>query len=110
MDTGSLAETVRFNSREIERLRERSHDHGNLLQEHNGHFARMEDGLQDINQKLDAIHGSVKEDLGEIKLKQDQTNGRVTVLERRYAELRGIGLAFIATAPFAIFALQKLLS
>lgn len=109
-EMSALVAEVSTHGREIERLRERSHQHGNLLQEHTGHFARLEDALQDIDKKLDAIHGSVKEDLGEIKLKQDQTNGRVTGLERRYAELRGIGLAFIAVIPFLVFALQKLLS
>jgi len=102
------AETV-ANTAEIERLRRRSHEHGNALQEHAGHLLRVEDSIDDLDTKLDAIHLSLKEDLGEIKGKQDQTNGRVTALERRYSELRGVGVAVVAVTPFLLFALTKLI-
>lgn len=95
------------NREEIEKLRIRTHDHANILQEHTGHFLRTEDALQDVDKKLDAIHLSLKEDLAEVKGKQDQTNGRVTEGERRMAKLEGIGIAFVAGSPFVLFALTK---
>lgn len=99
-----------MNHDEIIRLRERSHEHGNVLQRHEGAVERMGDGIIDVDKKLDAIHLSLKEDLIEIKTKQDLTNGRVTSLERRYSELKGIGIAFGAGVPFMIFALAKIFS
>lgn len=97
-----------LNREEIERLRERLHTYGNSLQEHIGNLSRVEGKMQDINEKLDAIHTSLKEDLSEIKGKQDQTNGRVTGQERRVAKIEGLGIAFAAGTPFVLFALTKL--
>lgn len=96
------------NREEIGRMRDRLHDHGNVLQEHAGHFLRMETSMQNIDLKLDAIHGSIKEDLGEIKAKQDKTNGRVTEMERTVAKVVGGLVVLSAGLPFAVFALSKL--
>lgn len=64
--------------------------------------------LANVDRKLDAVHSSLKEDIGELKHEARRTNGRVTGLERRYSELRGIGLALLAITPFALLVLQKL--
>lgn len=93
----TVAET-RANSREIEKLRERSHEYGNILQE-------VKVLLGGVDQKLDATHTSVKgriaelraemkEDLTEIKAQTTETNGRVGEHDRQISRLQG-GLAVV---------------
>jgi hypothetical protein len=113
-----------LNREEIAKLRDRTHEIGNSVQEQVAHLSRTE-GLMEANSaKLDAIHLSIKEDLRELRLqqdrdfesikaKQDQTNGRVTALEKHVAMLKG-GLAVLSLgAPvmtgLVIFAVQKLI-
>lgn len=96
--SATIAET-RANAREIEKLRERSHEYGNLLQE-------LKVLVAGVDQKLDATHTSVKgriaelraevkEDLTEIKAQTIQTNGRVGEHDRQISRLQG-GLAVVA--------------
>lgn len=111
----TVAET-RANAREIERLRERSHEYGNVLQ-------KVEVLLSGLDQKLDATHTSVKgriaelraevkEDLTEIKTQTTQTNGRVGDHDRQISRLQG-GLAVVAIGlpvltTLGLFALDRL--
>lgn len=96
--------------REVERLRDRAHDHANLLTAHSAQIEaadkRLETVFASLDSKLDAIHGSlrtgiaefkaeVKEDLGEIKTETKATNGRVNTHDRQISTLRG-GLVVIA--------------
>lgn len=111
----TVAET-RSNSREIERLRQRNHEYGNLLQE-------LKVLVGGVDQKLDATHTSVKgriaelraemkEDLTDIKAQTTETNGRVGEHDRQISRLQGglavivIGLPLITT--LALFALEHL--
>ena|SRR5690349_7043186 len=111
----TVAETRR-NAQEIEKLRERNHEYGNVLQE-------LKVLVGGVDQKLDATHTSVKgriaelraemkEDLTEIKTQTTKTNGRVTESERQISKLQG-GLAVIAlgvpvVTGVAFFALERL--
>jgi len=110
----TVAETQR-NAREIEKLRERNHEYGNVLQE-------LKVLVGGVDQKLDATHTSVKgriaelraevkEDLTEIKVQTKETNGRVTEGERQISRLQG-GLAMIAVGlpiitGLAFFTLER---
>lgn len=90
------------NHEEIARLRERFHEHGNKLQEHDGHFLSLEGALRNSDEKLDAIkdqiialRADVKEDLAEIKVETKTTNGRVSAHDLEIAQARG-GLKVMA--------------
>jgi hypothetical protein len=107
----TVAET-RANSREIEKLRERSHQHGNYLQE-------VLVKLESLDSKMDATHTSVKgriaelrgemrEDLTEIKSQTGKTNGHVAEHARQISRLQG-GLIVIGTLiPVALFLAPRL--
>jgi hypothetical protein len=69
---------------------------------------KLEAKLDSNSEKLDAIHRSLKEDIGKVEEQTRLTNGRVTTLEKRQAELRGIGIALVALSPFALFFFQWL--
>jgi ElaB/YqjD/DUF883 family membrane-anchored ribosome-binding protein len=113
--SATIAET-RANAREIERLRERSHEYGNLLQE-------LKVLVAGVDQKLDATHTSVKgriaelraevkEDLTEIKAQTTKTNGRVGDHDRQISRLQG-GLAVVAISlpvltTLGFFVLERL--
>lgn len=106
------------NAREIERLRERSHDYGNELQ-------RAIAGIENLNGKLDAIHvstlgriaelrGEIKEDITDVKSQNTKietqttkTNGSVADVDRRVSRLQGAfaAFAFVVTGgiPVALF-------
>lgn len=118
----AVAAKAEVNAREIERLRERSHDYGNELQ-------RAIAGIENVGAKLDAIHVStlgriaelraeVKEDLtelktdtskslGEIKTQTTRTNGRVGKHDGQISRIQGAvaALCFFVTvgAPVALF-------
>lgn len=66
-----------------------------------------------LNEKLDAIHVSLKEDLGEIKTEVKETNGRVSRHDREIAKLTGGVLAIAAGLPVVtgllVFSLQQLI-
>lgn len=113
---------------EIERLRDRARAHANLLQVHTGQIdaanRRLEDVYGNLDDKLDAIHGSinakiaefkadVKEDLTAIKAKQDKTNGRVSGHDREISTLQGGVIVMAAGLPVVtgllLFVLQQLL-
>lgn len=72
-------------------------------------IGRLEANQARDGEKLDAIHESLKEDIAQVKEQTTATNGRVTALERRQAELRGIGIAVLALSPFVLWALQRLI-
>ncbi len=72
-------------------------------------MGRIEEKLDGGDRKLDAIHASLKEDIGKVEAQTRAHNGRMTSLEKRYAELKGVGLAFLALSPFVLFALQRLI-
>lgn len=66
-----------------------------------------------LNEKLDAIHLSLKEDLGEIKAETKETNGRVSRHDREIAKLTGGVMAIAAGLPvitgLLVFSLQQLI-
>jgi len=111
----TVAET-RANSREIEKLRERTHEYGNHLQSQ----AAI---LEAIDKKIDGYHESmkgrlsefkaeVKEDLTEIKTQTTKTNGRVGQHDRQISRLQG-GLAVVliglpTVSGCILFALEHL--
>lgn len=72
---------------------------------------RVDAKLDGFDRKLDAIHRSLKEDIGNVEVQTSATNGRVTTLEKRYVELRafGLGIGVVLASPLLIFVLQKLL-
>lgn len=103
------------NTREIEGLRKRVHDHANLLQASIGRQEAVGTSLDNLDRKLDAIHSSVKEkiaelkadvkeDLAEIKAETSETNGRVTGHDRDISQLKG-GVLVIAAGLTPIVAL-----
>jgi len=102
------------NREEIERLRERSHEYGNLLQFQAAMLEAMDrkmDGHHDsVKGRISELKAEVKEELTEIKTQTQRTNGRVTMLEKRHAELRGIGIALLALSPVALSFLQRLIA
>lgn len=69
---------------------------------------KIEEKLDGTDRKLDAIHASLKRDLVAVETQTTATNGRVSQLERKQAELKGIGIAFLALSPFVLFVLQRL--
>lgn len=98
---------------EVDRLRERSHSHGNKLVEHDAEIVelgrRLDDFSRTIDAKLDAIHASLKGDLSEIKDETKSTNGKVAEHSDTIAKLKGafailaIGApSFVALAVLAI--------
>lgn len=111
-----MAATVtetRANAREIEKLRERSHEYGNLLQE-------LKVLLSGVDQKLDATHTSVKgriaelraevrEDLTEIKAQTTETNGRVGEHDRQISRLQGAAVVVGGGLPIALGAVYFLI-
>jgi ElaB/YqjD/DUF883 family membrane-anchored ribosome-binding protein len=113
--SATIAET-RANAREIEKLRERSHEYGNLLQE-------LKVLVAGVDQKLDATHTSVKgriaelraevkEDLTEIKAQTTETNGRVGGHDRQISRLQGglavVALSLPALTTLGFFVLERL--
>lgn len=73
--------------------------------------------IANVDKKLDAIHASQKEDVGEIKeqlrdvqLQTRLTNGRVSGHDKKLAELRGAYIAFGAASPFLVAAVAVGLS
>jgi hypothetical protein len=106
------------NAREIERLRERSHEFGNELQ-------RATAVIDNLDRKMDAQHastlgriaemkGEFAGDLAEIKTQTTLTNGRVKVGELADAELRGkirgMAIVFAAGSPFLVTAVGVLIA
>ena len=71
---------------------------------------KIEQKLDNSDSKLDAVHASLKEDIGKVEQQTRAHNGRMTGLEKRQSELKGIGVALLALSPFVLFALQKLTS
>lgn len=70
---------------------------------------KIEEKLDGTDRKLDAIHKSLKDDVAAVEAQTRKTNGRVTAMEKRLAELRGIGIALVALLPAALFFLQHVL-
>jgi chromosome segregation ATPase len=110
MIAATVAET-QSNAREIERLRERSHEYGNNLQ-------MVLAKLEGLDSKLDATHtsvkgrlaelrGEVKEDLAEIKTQTAATNGHVADHDRSISKLQG-GLLVLLGSGVLAFALERL--
>jgi hypothetical protein len=91
----SVTAQTEVNSREIDKLRERSHEFGNELQ-------RAIAVIENVNGKLDAIHLSLKSDIAVLDGKVSETNGRVKKGELADARLRGMAIVFAAAAPFLV--------
>lgn len=111
----------RIDAEEIARLRERSHEHGNKLQEHDGHFFALEASARGSDEKLDAIktqiaelRADMKEDLNEIKLETKATNGRVSKHDLEIASARGgmkvMALGLPVVTGLLLYVLVELLS
>ena len=110
-DMAGVVAKTEVNAREIERLRERSHEYGNELQ-------RAIAIIENVGGKLDATHTStlgriaelraeMREDLTEIKTQTTATNGRVGEHDQKISRIQGAvaALCFFVTvgAPVALF-------
>lgn len=109
MDPDDIAATVaetRANAREIERLRQRTHDVANGLQENVARLEGLATAVHGLGDKLDGIHhgingkiaelkADVTEDLTAIRTQTTMTNGRVTTTERDISKLQG-GMIVVA--------------
>lgn len=117
-EMAAIVARTEVNAREIERLRERSHEYGNELQ-------KAVAGIENVGAKLDAIHAStlsriselrveLKEDITEVKAQNTEikaqttkTNGSVADVDRRVSRLQGAmaAVCFFVTvgAPVALF-------
>lgn len=73
-------------------------------------LGKVEAKLEERDRKLDAIHASIKEDLGRIEEQTTATNGRVRRHEERLAELRGAYIAFGCASPFLVAAIAYALT
>lgn len=74
-----------------------------------GEQQAVEVRLESLAEKLEAIHLSLKGDIGELKgqvMVQDQ---RVSHAELRLAQLQGAGVVLTLGLPFAVVGLQKLI-
>jgi predicted nucleic acid-binding Zn-ribbon protein len=102
----ALVDSLAATNREVDRLRERSHRHGNQLQEQQAEIdalnRRVDDANQITNEKLDAIHHSLKEDLVEIKHETKSTNGKVAAHAETIAKLKGAVALLAIGAPSMI--------
>lgn len=65
-------------------------------------LGRLEQKIDDQDRKLDAIHLSLKDDIGQLNEKADTTNGRVRKGELERAQLRGAFRVFAWCSPFLV--------
>lgn len=63
---------------------------------------RLEQKVDDRDNKLDAIHRSLDRRLDTIDEKVTQTNGRVKAAELNDAKLKGMFLVFAGASPFLV--------
>lgn len=72
--------------------------------------------VANVDQKLDAVHRSLKEDVGsikeevrEVKKAVRETNGRVSTHDKQIAFIRGAVASLSLLSPFVLFLLNRFL-
>lgn len=74
-----------------------------------GEQQAVEVRLEALAEKLEAIHLSLKGDIGELKGQVTVQDQRVSRAELRLAQLQGAGVVLTLGLPFAAVGLQKLI-
>jgi chromosome segregation ATPase len=87
---------------EINRLRDRAHASANAT-------IGLQVQVEELGNKMDAIHLSLKDDLEAINEEQKRTNGRVSNHERDLSRIQGALAVLVAALPFLLFGLEQLL-
>lgn len=73
-------------------------------------IAAIEAHLEGLGRKIDALHRELRDDIQEIKADSLRTSQEVSSLKIENAKVKGALAAITLGLPFAVFALEQILS